>query len=351
MSWSHVQTASNTGTITPNAKAFASNNTLHNLLVVAVVWDGAQAFTSLGDSQGNVYTQIGTEQTRFGFKSRIYYAKNCKAGANTVTLTIGAGSGWNGIYISEYSGLDQATPYITNQFSTNGADSGATTFTSNNAPTTITNSLLYGFFSNANYTPTMEGSWTQRSAATVYDKNAASSGNYAFTGTIDIADGYVAWVVAFVEPVAAAALAVQLAGASIGSAATHPIKADLSKTLSGTTVSASVGDRDSIDLSSNLAGNTLASGALVQAKAGLSSNLAGISVSSGATAPSDVALSVALEGSVVSSGDSVGIVAVLSDTLEGTGVFMTIITDSLLISHKGLFTIPNIPSRRLNRGY
>ena len=125
-----------------NSLAFNSANSYGNLIVVEVDWTGSPTFTSIQDSQGNVYTQIGAEQNSasMGVKSRLYYARNIKPGANTVTTTLSGTTQYHELFIHEYSGLDPVSPL--DAFSVNVAN--GKTFTSNNLTTTAANELLYG---------------------------------------------------------------------------------------------------------------------------------------------------------------------------------------------------------------
>jgi hypothetical protein len=85
----------NTGDTTL-AQAFTSNNTLGNTIVVIAIWgDTGENVTGVSDSPGggasNTYVQK-YYATGFGALTvAVYVATNIKAGANTVTMTWGAG--------------------------------------------------------------------------------------------------------------------------------------------------------------------------------------------------------------------------------------------------------------------
>lgn len=70
------------------AQAYGSNLTAGQLLIVAVHWGDAVSFTSLIDTQGNTWTQIGSEQDNGVSKSRGYYATAKSSAADSVTLTV-----------------------------------------------------------------------------------------------------------------------------------------------------------------------------------------------------------------------------------------------------------------------
>jgi hypothetical protein len=81
-----------------------------NLVVVAFDYT-ATTFTSITDSQGNVFTQVGSEVTSpGGAATRMYYAKNIKGGPETVTVTLGDSTSSLEVYIAEYRGADPVSP-------------------------------------------------------------------------------------------------------------------------------------------------------------------------------------------------------------------------------------------------
>lgn len=88
-------------------QAFSSNNTLGNLLVANVA-SFAYDVTNVTDSQGNTWKQAGTATAN----SSIWYAQNCKAGANTVTLNKSS-TGTGFLAIAEYSGYAQSGVVLT----------------------------------------------------------------------------------------------------------------------------------------------------------------------------------------------------------------------------------------------
>ena len=194
-SWSHIQTNAVNPRTAINALAFTSVNTSGNLIVAEVDWSNTSNFTSISDSQGNTYTQIGTEQNSASVvvKSRLYYAKNIKAGANTITTVVSGAPSGHELYIHEYSGLDPTNPL--DSYSVN-VNSGST-FTSNNLTTTQANDLLYGIDIDQG-TGTASAGWTTRSTLdnnVAADKNAPTTGSYAFTG--NSSGAFVVWIAAF----------------------------------------------------------------------------------------------------------------------------------------------------------
>ena len=194
-SWAFVQGGSTNSGAASNATSFSSTTKTGDLLVVEVDWINSVNFTSISDSQGNTFTQIGTEQnsTGVGVKSRLYYAKNIKGGADTVTTVVSGSIPYHELYIQEYSGLDPVNPL--DSFSVNA--STGSSFTSNNATTTASNDLLFGIEIDSGLGAAASG-WTTRSTLdgdVAADKNAPTAGSYAFTGSSSGAG--VAWVAAF----------------------------------------------------------------------------------------------------------------------------------------------------------
>jgi chitodextrinase len=191
--WSYVQTGARNSSASTNVLGFSANNTAGNLIVVEVDWEAGSNFSSITDTQGNSYTQIGTEQTSFGLKSRLYYAKDIKAGPNTVTTIVTGSPAFHEIYIHEYSGVSTTNPLDT--FSVNSASGG--TFSSGNVVTASDNELLYGAEIDSAFASAAAG-WSMRSnmnGNVIADKNASTVGSYAYTGSSS--GSFVAWIVAF----------------------------------------------------------------------------------------------------------------------------------------------------------
>jgi hypothetical protein len=120
--------------------AFTSGNTAGNLLVVI---GEANSALSVSDSQGNTWgTAVKIEDPSSTFLY-IWYAKNCKAGANTVTV-----SGATNLVIAEYAGADVSSPVDVS--STNIVASSSTTQTSGSAATTAAGDLVIGAIDDGN---------------------------------------------------------------------------------------------------------------------------------------------------------------------------------------------------------
>ena len=125
-----------------SSSALSSNTVAGKLVVVGVLFSSSAAFSTINDSQGNVFTQVGQELTTpGGVKSRVYYARNIKGGAETVTVNLSQSASFLEIYVSEYSGVDQVTPVDVQA----GASGPAGTASSGIATTTVSGDLIYGF--------------------------------------------------------------------------------------------------------------------------------------------------------------------------------------------------------------
>lgn len=102
-------TSVSSGAVNTGNLAFLSNNTAGSLLTCCIRYGPANATVGVTDSQGNTWVKAddlqATNQGVF-----LFYAKNCAAGANTVTVT-GSGTATSmRIAIGEYSGADTVAP-------------------------------------------------------------------------------------------------------------------------------------------------------------------------------------------------------------------------------------------------
>jgi len=87
--------------------AFASNNTLHNFIVVIVSGAGTSTSMAISDTQGNTYTALTLNNT--DINAQMFYAADIKSGANSVKATY---TGWSdvGFMAVEYSGIATSNP-------------------------------------------------------------------------------------------------------------------------------------------------------------------------------------------------------------------------------------------------
>jgi hypothetical protein len=140
---SSVQAAANKVTsASTSSLAFPSSTKAGDVILVAFDYDTSSTPTSVVDSQGNVFTAIGNQLTTpGGARSRVYYAANIKGGADTVTITLSANSGWIELYLSEYTGVSSTSPIDAQA----GATGIAGPVTSGNATTSLAGDVIYGY--------------------------------------------------------------------------------------------------------------------------------------------------------------------------------------------------------------
>ena len=209
---SSVQTAASIADSagTTLAQAFSSANTASNLITVVTSWGSptATANPTVSDSAGNTYVLATSTFSSLGQQSlAIYYAKNIRAGANTVTVDFGGSRAWRRILITEYRGIDPVNPVdvvMANQGSANMAKDNVT---SGVVTTTASGDLIFGAVENYNASGTLSAgtSFTLRNSVTfggvietaIEDSVQSSAGSAAATFTFTHADSYIAQVVAF----------------------------------------------------------------------------------------------------------------------------------------------------------
>ncbi len=135
----YVQATANSGSASSLSVSFASNTTAGDTILVG--FDFTSTFASITDSQGNVFTEVGSQLTTpGGISTRLYYASNIKGGADTVTINLSASSSIEA-YLSEYGGVAQVSPIDAQA----GASGSAAAVSSGNATTTVAGDLIYGF--------------------------------------------------------------------------------------------------------------------------------------------------------------------------------------------------------------
>ena len=169
------------GTASTFSLAFPANTLAGDLIVVGFDFQ-ANAFSSITDSQGNTFTQVGSQLTSpGGSNSRLYYTNTAAGGADTITINFSAKSNWIEIYLSEYSGVNQTTPIDVQA----GASGSSGSVSSGTATTTTAGDLIYGYCA-ADSTCTLGSGFTARSTLNsnlLEDMTAGSAGSYAATGT------------------------------------------------------------------------------------------------------------------------------------------------------------------------
>jgi hypothetical protein len=159
------------------ALPFPSNTKAGDLILIGFDFGSNAAFSSIMDSQGNVFTEVGIQLTSpGGSNSRLYYANNIKGGADTVTINLSSSS-YLEVYLTEYSGVNQAAPIDAQA----GATGPAGAVSSGNATTTAAGDLIYGFCA-ADFSCSAASGFNARSTLNnnlIEDTIAASPGAYA----------------------------------------------------------------------------------------------------------------------------------------------------------------------------
>jgi hypothetical protein len=186
-----------------NVLAYGSNNTGGNLLIAAIlIEDDTSTVSSVTDTRGNTWAACGTIKHSSGntFSGQVWYAKNCAAGANTVTATPSAGA--LTLELHEYSGYDVAAPFGQH---IEAYGTGGTTADSGNVTTTTTSELLFAL-GISNRTLTAGSGFTQRehdvfnADSLTEDKVAGAAGTYNATETLNIAGSWVICLATFKLP-------------------------------------------------------------------------------------------------------------------------------------------------------
>jgi len=122
--------------------SFPANTLAGDLLLVAFDYAKSVAPSTVTDSQGNVFTSLGSALSTPGQAlGSVYYAKNIKGGADTVTVTLSASSSYLEIYASEYAGIDPSNPIDAQA----GASGNAGAVSSGSGTTTVAGDIIYGY--------------------------------------------------------------------------------------------------------------------------------------------------------------------------------------------------------------
>ncbi len=181
---SFVQAAASAASGTPStlSLSFPANTTAGDLILVAFDYSSNVTSSSVSDSRGNVFTEVGDQLTSpGGALTGVYYAKNIKGGADTVTVTLSASSSFLELYLSEYSGVDPTNPIDAQA----GASGSAGAVSSGTATTSVAGDIIYGYCL-GDAACTVGSGFTARSTLNgnlLEDKVAGSAGSYAATGS------------------------------------------------------------------------------------------------------------------------------------------------------------------------
>ncbi len=179
------------------AISFSSATTAGNLIVIGFDYDTSASFQSITDTQGNTYVEAGSELTSpGGARSRFYYAKGIKGGADTITIRLASRSTFIEAYLAEYAGADPANPIDAQA----GAAGSASTASSGTAATTGAGDKIVGYCVGDNACNVGSG-FTARNTLNhnlLEDMTAATPGNYAATGKAN--SGWTMQMVAIRKP-------------------------------------------------------------------------------------------------------------------------------------------------------
>jgi len=141
---SFLQAAASTTSASAKSLSLASalKTVAGDLILVGFDYATSATPLSVTNSQGNTFTQVGTQLTYPSATRRVvYYAKNIKGGADTVTVNFSANSPYIELYLTEYSGIDQTNPIDTQA----GTSGNAGTASSGNATTAYAGETIYGY--------------------------------------------------------------------------------------------------------------------------------------------------------------------------------------------------------------
>jgi chitodextrinase len=158
--------------------SFPASTAAGDLILVGFDFDTNSTPSSVTDSQGNVFIEVGSQLTSpGGSRGRVYFAKNIKGGPDTVTINLSANSGWIELYLTEYSGVDKTNPIDAQA----GASGNAGPVSSGNAATTVAGDVIYGHCV-GDWVCTAGSGFTARSVLNgnlIEDKTAGNPGAYA----------------------------------------------------------------------------------------------------------------------------------------------------------------------------
>lgn len=162
--------------------SFSSNTLPTDVILVSVDLTAGITTSSVTDSQGNTFTQVGSQLTSpASVSSVVYYAKNIKGGQDTITVSLGSASSLIEVYVAEYAGIDQVNPVDVQA----GATGSSATVSSGSATTNYQGDIVYGFCQGDGSCSAGSG-FTLRSSFSgnlLEDMTVGAPGPYAATGS------------------------------------------------------------------------------------------------------------------------------------------------------------------------
>ena len=121
--------------------AYPLNNQAGNLLVLVGRIAATSISPGVSDSQGNTWTILQQDAVSSSIHFLVAYAPNCKAGANTISVTTGAGNFTSfSMIAAEFTGVKVSSPV--DVFSTLATASSSSTATANSITTTASDLVL-----------------------------------------------------------------------------------------------------------------------------------------------------------------------------------------------------------------
>ncbi|HYL94985.1 MAG TPA: IPT/TIG domain-containing protein, partial [Terriglobales bacterium] len=185
------------GSVPSVSVSYPVAQTAGNLNIVVVGWnDTTSTVSSVVDSLGNTYSLAAAPAHASGATQSIYYAKNIKAGSNTVTVNFSQAAAYPDIRVLEYSGASTTSPVDL----TAAAVGSSTTASCGPVTTTAANELIFAADTIATGTPGPGSGFTTRIITShdsdlAEDKQAATAGSYSATAPVS-PSGY--WVIQMV---------------------------------------------------------------------------------------------------------------------------------------------------------
>ncbi len=187
-----IQSAKASGTgVASLSAAFSGSNVAGNLIIAFVRMSTANQTVAVSDTLGNAYSDsVSQVQSSDGHQVHIFYAKNIRAGANTVTAAFSGTNNHPFVAIYEYAGLSTTAPLdrvAAAQGNSAAVSTGATALTSS------ANELVFagtGFANNwggavtagSGYALQQQDTGTSRAASEAGIVNAAA----AYSGSLGL---------------------------------------------------------------------------------------------------------------------------------------------------------------------
>ena len=218
-----VQSSATSGTSVAAVSAtFPSANTSGNLIIAAVRMSTTTQTVALSDSLGNTYSAaVSQAQSSDGHQLFIFYAKNIRPGANTVTATFSGSNNHPWLAIFEYSGLSPTAPLdhtAHSQGSSAAPNSGAVAttkadellFAAAGLPSSFTSTVTSG----SGYSLLQQNTTTSRAASE--GQSVTVTGTYAGSFSLSASANWSAALATFTAPTAPPAPSITTASLPAG---------------------------------------------------------------------------------------------------------------------------------------